>query len=161
MRGWPHPPRLADENRPARIVGVVLIALGLLMALGAWGAYRHDTGIVASGVVAEGTVVAKRYRPDNPNEYYWIDYRFPLPDGRTLERSWSVGRKRWDVLKPGDRIPIRYQADDPSRNFPDGSGNTSLGLVIFASCFGATFAAAGLLFLRGSRRRAAPAAPDG
>lgn len=138
-----------------------MVALGLLMALGAWGAYRHDTGIAASGVVAEGTVVAKRYTPDNPNEYYWIEYRFPLPDGRSLERSWSVGRERWDALKPGDRIPIRYQADNPSRNFPDGSGNTSLGLVIFVSCFGAVIAAAGMLLMRGSRRRAAADDPNG
>jgi hypothetical protein len=52
------------------MIGIAMIALGLLMALGAWGAYR----------------------PDNPNEYYWISYRFRLPDGQAFERSWSADR---------------------------------------------------------------------
>jgi hypothetical protein len=143
----------AARRRSARIVGALLLAIGLLAAIGAWGAYLRDSAIVAAGTGAEGTVVRKDYRPDNPNEYYWITYRFALPDGRRLERSWTIDGARWEALRVGDRIRVRYDAAAPARNFPDGSGNVSLGVTLFVSALGAAFAGFGALIARGGGPR--------
>jgi hypothetical protein len=136
------------RSRAGTIVGIVLILLGVLSIIGAWGTYRNDVQINESGVRVEGEIIRKILQPDNPNEYYWVQYRFALPDGQSIEHGWSLDKREWDALQVGGRIPLRYQADNPVRNFPEGRGNRSIGVTMYAVIFGLAFALAGVFLLR-------------
>jgi hypothetical protein len=138
----------ATRSRATTIVGMVFIVLGLLSLIGAWSTYRNDVQISETGVRVEGEIIRKDYQPDNPNEYYWVQYRFELPDGQSITHGWPLAKREWDALQVGGRIPLRYQADNPTRNFPEGRGNTSIGVTMFASIFGLAFALAGAFLLR-------------
>jgi hypothetical protein len=148
MNPAPTPATSAPRSRAGTIVGIVLILLGVLSIIGAWGTYRNDVDINESGVRIVGEIIRKDLQPDNPNEYFWIQYRFALPDGQAIEHGWSIDKREWDALQVGGRIPLRYQADNPAHNFPEGRGNRSIGVTMYAIIFGLAFALAGIFLLR-------------
>lgn len=141
------------SKRAALVFGALFLLVGVLAVVGGWATYLIDTGIVESGIKAQGVVVRKDYRPDNPNEYHQITYRFATREGRVFEHEVPVSEARWRALRVNDPITVHYAADRPARHFIAGGGNTSPGMALFISLLGLVFGGAGLALITQALRR--------
>ena len=134
-------------------MGLLFLLAGLLGAIGSWGAYRLDSGIVAAGERAQGHVTRTYVlRAGDGDSDFLVDYWFHLPDGQRIQASRSVSQSLWKTLGKGQTVQVHYAADNPKRNFPAGGGVTSLGLVLFTGVFSALFAVFGVVLLMGAWR---------
>jgi Protein of unknown function (DUF3592) len=126
----------------------LFVVVGLVFAIGSWGAYLNDTRIARSGARATGTITGKTVSRGDDDTDYEIRYEFALPDGRRQAGRHAIARDDWDTRRVGAPLAVSYDAGTPARNFPVGYGVTSLGVTIALSLLGALFAGFGgaLLF---------------
>ncbi len=136
------------------LFGVLLVVVGLLALVLAWGGHLRDLDIQAHGGLATGRVTGKAYSaPDD----WAVAYTFALENGRRFAvPSRLVSEARWRKLQVGDPIAIHYAPDNPGRNFPTGEGATPLAPVLVGSLLGLVFASLGTLLIVASRKAAAP-----
>lgn len=141
------PPR---RSRISIAFGIILLALGLLVVLGALRGYQLDARILERGARAEGHVTKKvvAATADGKNDH-GLDYWFALPDGSRIEAHAGVPQQMWDDLREGDTIAVAYSKEYPRRNFPVDAGVTSGGITMFVGAFGAVFAVLGGLLIGG------------
>lgn len=152
----------AAHERPSRIallMGLLFLLVGAFGVVGSWAAWRLDSGIAASGERATGHLTRKSMlRAADGDSDYVVDYWFVLPDGTRMEAHRTLTKSLWLGLREGQPFKVRYSAANPNRNFPEGGGVTSLGVVIFVSSLSALFALFGALLLWGFFRGARAAA---
>ncbi|NBD09767.1 DUF3592 domain-containing protein [Corallococcus silvisoli] len=117
----------------ARALGASFVVLGVSMLVLTWGSYQRDTRIVREGVHAEGTVLKKERLAAADDTDYVLHYAFTPPDGTRREHQRHISQDLWKRLRPGDRIQVLYDANDPRRGFPEGHGVMSLGLALYFS----------------------------
>ena len=126
------------------LIGAVFFFIGMVFIVGSWGAYRTDSNIEKNGASAEGRLMKKYFmRAADGDSDYMIEYWFKTADSVMIEATRGVNRDLWNELQEGQTLEIHYARDNPKRNFPRGAGVTSLGIVIYASVFGALFALSG------------------
>ena len=130
----------------ALLFGLVFLTVGLLILVGSWGAYVSDSGIQESGGRSMGHVTGKQVAKaaDGDSDFY-VDYSFAIADGRIVTASRGISKADWERVRVGQTIEIRYDRDNPNRNFPAGMGNTSLGVITFTSVLGIVLGIAGML----------------
>lgn len=81
----------------------LLIAIGVILAIAAASSVYRTLEFSASSVVATGTVVRLLAGGHHP------EVVFEGADGRRHRRA--IGT--WRSLAAGERVPVRYRADDP------------------------------------------------
>ncbi len=134
-------------DRLAMGLAALFVVVGLVFAIGSWGAYLTDTQIAREGGRATGTITDKSVSRGDDDTDYLLRYRFTLPDGRWQTGQHGIAKADWATRKIGAPLDVSYDRLRPSRNFPAGYGVTSLGMTIFLSVFGAVFAAFGAAIL--------------
>lgn len=127
--------------------GAVATAFGLLFAIGSWATLWLDTGIEDHGPRATATVTGKKITHNEGTEYV-LRYSFLRPDGRRVDGRHRVKRWFWNSLRPGDTLTVAFDADHPTRNFPPGYGNSSIGLAFLACAVGSVFVVIGVSVIR-------------
>ena len=137
-------------NKTAIVFGSLLILTGVFFVVGSWAVYLLDTRIVEDGNSSFAILLNKSISEsaDGDSDFN-LEYSFSLPDGQRLNVHRSVNKDLWSSLNVGDSLKILYNPEDPGRNFPEGSGNTSIGLSIFVSIVGGVIAAFGAIVLFG------------
>lgn len=142
--------RGSRPSRAAWVFGLLFAIVGGIFAVGSWGAYLTDSEIERTGLRAEGLVLDKFVlRSHDGDSDFIVKYRFPLASGESKEASHTVSKGLWTGYRKGEPIEILYSSTNPNRNFPAGSGVTSIGLTAFISTMGALFAIFGAALLRG------------
>ncbi len=127
------------------IFGTIFLVVGLFAFIGSWRAHEYDLAIQKRGGQTIGHITEKYF--SQPNDWT-INYWFLLPDGQTFTvRHRGVSESLWGKLQPGDEIDVRYEIDNPNRNFPVNEGNTPRGVTIYASIIALLFAGFGTLLL--------------
>lgn len=132
------------------LIGLMFLLPGLTFMIGSWGAYWLDTSIREHGPQSVGHVTKKLILHSDDGSDHIVEYWFKLPDGRQINMSRGVSKDLWDSLSSDKLFTVVYSAENPNRNFPLGSGVTSLGLTIYASIFGLIFTVFGALIIAGS-----------
>ena len=74
-------------DRLAMGLAALFVVVGLVFAIGSWGAYLTDTQIAREGGRATGTITDKSVSRGDDDTDYLLRYRFTLPDGR-----WQTGQ---------------------------------------------------------------------
>jgi len=136
------------------LIGLLFLLAGLGGSIGAWGAYFADLRIEREGPRAQGLLLKKGFLgvADGDSDYV-LEYVF-TPEGEApLKVSRSVGKSLWASLHEGQALEIRYSRENPRRNFPAGSGVTSIGVTIFVSVIAAIFFLLGVALVWGSLAR--------
>lgn len=78
--------------------------------------YMKEMAFITSSALAEGSIISKTHRESNNGALeYSVVYSFKV--GETLYRSMSgVGKAKWNKLKDGDPVEVRYSKSNPSEN---------------------------------------------
>jgi hypothetical protein len=136
------------------VLGVAICAIGVLALVGSWGGHWFDREIQDRGGRSVGHVTDKHF--SQPNDWD-VDYWFLLPDGQRVDaRRRGISEALWQRLQIGDLIDVRYELNNPARNFPAKEGNTPAVPVIIASVIGLAFTIAGVSLVIGSVRARDP-----
>lgn len=124
--------------------------VGLVFAVGVWGAYILDTRIEREGYSSTAKITRKYIGADEDGTDYRVEYRFQVPGKEeSILGSHSQRETQWRALKIGDPIEVYFQKENPLRNFPIGGGVTSLGLSIAITVVGVIFMLVGLVVFFG------------
>jgi len=118
------------------LLGVVLIVAAVGWSFILWNMHRLDARIGDSGVVVEAEVVKVGHLRAKRDENHGLVYRFTLPDGRKIQRTWSEEEGRWKAYRPGDRILVRYHPEDPERQLIENRVGTSLSMMLLFIAMG-------------------------
>jgi len=150
---------MSPREQPRRrllplLIGLLFLLAGLGGCIGAWGAYLTDIRIEREGPRAQGTLLKKSFLgvADGDSDYV-LEYVFTPEGGSPLKMSRSVSKSLWVSLREGQALEIRYSRESPRRNFPAGSGVTSIGVTIFVSVIAAIFVLLGAALVWGSLAR--------
>lgn len=147
-------PYLQKPSLTGLLLGVAICALGLLALILSWGGHWSELETQTRGGLSVGHVTDKHF--SQPNDWD-VNYWFLLSDGQRVNVSHrGISESLWQRLHVGDRIDVRYELQNPARNFPVGLGNTPIAPVIVASVLGWVFAITGLLLIIRSFKRPAP-----
>ena len=107
-------------------IAAFMLVVGSLAIVSIWGAYFVDSNLQSQGTRATGSVVRKEFvRSADGDSDHLVTYRFSLPSGQEIVSQRSLPKARWSDLTPGSPLVVIYSANDPKRNFPEGSGVTS------------------------------------
>lgn len=146
---------MTQRNRFAMFVCLFLALIGAAGLIGAWGAYLTDSRLLASGPRTQGVVLHKNtLRASDGDSDHIVSYRFVTAAGQQIETQRHVSKELWSRLEPGVTVEVIYSASDPKRNFPDGTGVTSLTTTIIVSLLCGAMIAVGVSALLGMRKRA-------
>jgi hypothetical protein len=128
--------------------GALLLLLGLFCLAGGWIVYVRDSSLEARGGRAQAVVGRKEARTTSfGTSDLSVEYSFPLQDGRRITAMRALKKERWDRLKVGDVLDVRYDPENPATNFPSGEGRSSLALPLLASAVAAIFTFSGFALL--------------
>lgn len=128
------------QSRLAAFMGLFFVLFGLVFVIGSWGAYFTDSSIQNHGLSAQGYIEKKVFLmvADGDSDFI-LDYWFVTQSGAKIHASHHVSKTLWQAVREHQTITIMYSANNPKRNFPTGTGVTSLGMSIFNSVLGALF----------------------
>ena len=138
------------------IVGIVVIAFGLMFIVRPWKAHFAQKRLASEGVRATATVtgrdIEKRASRDSQGglrTYYIIQYTFETETGRPIECKRGIDKEKWDNLFAGSKIEVIYDSDDPENQFPVGQATmSSLTMpMIIVTSFGMLVVALGVLVI--------------
>lgn len=153
------------RSRAPLLAGLWFLGLGLLMCVGAIGAYLRDTGIERAGVRAWAHVVRKDVSRDaDEGNDYRVEYTFTSADGVVRRGRGEAPKRAWQGLAPGDSLEVFYAMEQPTRNFlVQYGGVRSLGMVVLIVVVTGAIAAlgAGLVWGWWRERRATAPVPPG
>ena len=114
----PRAVRLTGRGMAACAISVSLVAGGVALAVPFARASRlaeaRDRRMLAEGREIGAVVTGLRHLRG-----YGASYRFSV-NGREYGGSGGVEERRWDVLRIGSPIAVRYLASDPAANYPSG-----------------------------------------
>lgn len=152
----------ARTSRMAIAICLALFLLGSFAIVVVWGAYLADSDLQHNGPRAVGTVLKKeRVRSADGDADHLVAYRFTTTHGQDIVSQRSVPKQRWATLEPGAHLIVVYAPGNPSRNFPEGAGTTSILAPILATLiFGSVAALGATLLLRLWRARTAAPKTD-
>ena len=111
-------------------MGSVFLVAGLGGVVAAWGAYLTDAAIERSGARAVAQLDQKFIVGPDDGDHV-VRYRFQPAEGPAIDTTLSIGTELWQDLREGQSLEIRYDADNPKRNFPAGAGVASPWLAVF------------------------------
>ena len=111
-------------------MGGMFLVAGLGGVVAAWGAYFTDAGIERSGPRALARLDQKFVVGSDDGDHV-IRYSFQPAQGPAIHTTLSIGTELWMDLREGQALEIRYDADNPERNFPAGAGVGSPWLAVF------------------------------
>jgi hypothetical protein len=92
--------------------------------------------------------MARAERGGRRSTEYFARYRFEAADGREAEGLAALEPAAWEAAKAGDRIRVRYLADEPRINRPAGEGGFLVPIIFIL--IGLVFAPLGALMAWGS-----------
>jgi hypothetical protein len=145
---------------PALIIGVLIALTGTAGFIGAIGAYLTDTDIEKKDLTVQAHLVKKVFvRASDGESDYMLDYWFQTPTGR-IDASHSVSEKLWNSAQEGQLLEVMYSENNPRRNFPAGSGVTSILVTVLVSAFAFVFAVLGSWLVWSYMRRGRPEAAE-
>lgn len=133
------------------VVPAFMLLIGLLAAVGSWGALRRDRAIERDGARAVAIVTRLEVVEVHDGNDYLVHYRFRVPEGGVVTAQRGLPERAWRALSEGAPLPVAYDPANPRRNFPVGHGVTSVGLALFASVIGLVVAGMGALGVFGRR----------
>lgn len=133
-------------NKVFKGVGVIFLLIGLFMVISTWIVYGIDSKIVDDNNISKAIVVKKYFvaSADGDSDFM-IEYYFTDKNQKLIKTSRGVTEELWNKMKQKDTIDILYTLDNSARNFPVGSGHTSIGLSIFVTVLGLIFTGFGLV----------------
>lgn len=121
-RSRPRAVRLSVAGRLLGVTAVVLCLAAPAMAVFLQVQARVDRiereTLVRSGLITDATVVRLK-RESKESKSATVYYRFAVK-GRTFESRAKVPIARWRALSVGSALPVRFIADNPNVNRPDG-----------------------------------------
>lgn len=79
---------------------------------------RQQRAWADEGIDTQG-VVNRLWRDSGENKSRWVSYRYVV-DGRAYEGRTKVGSSKWNALRVGGTLPVRYLPADPARSFGAG-----------------------------------------
>ncbi len=130
-----------------------MVIIGLVGVVGAWGAYLTDSELERSGPRATGVVLKKEFlRAADGDSDHLVTYRFALPSGEGVVSQRGLGKAQWTGINVGSSLVIVYSPANPKRNFPEGSGVTSIaGPIVLTAMFGFVALLGGSVLVQGLR----------
>lgn len=96
------------------IILISLILPGILII-----EYMKELEFSASSVPAKASIYDKRQdkaKREWKKSVYKIFYSYKTPSGAIVRTSDSIGKSKWEKLRPGDEIEIRYLKDRPQES---------------------------------------------
>jgi hypothetical protein len=122
--GRPRAVRLAPAGR-ALVVVIAALFLGAPIAGIVLNRVATDEREVqrlidASPAVSDGTVT-RLWRPSKDSKQPKVAYTFVDGGGQTRQDEAKISPARWNALRVGDRLPIRFVETNPALNLPDGT----------------------------------------
>lgn len=136
-------------------VGAIFLSAGLLILAIMLPVELRGRPLLAGGSPATATVVGRHSATHRDSDgdsvrRYYIQYEFPLPDGRTWAAEATVARGKWNEVAAGDQLEVRYDPGNPERSvllqFRDST------LLFFGVPFSGLFVLLGGLLLRAGLR---------
>ena len=102
-------------------IGGFFLAIGLLFAAIFIPMMVREKRLATEGARSEATILAKRAYTERDSDgdrrrVHELELEFRLPDGRVWSASKKVGRSKWNEIREGDRLEVRYDPEDPARN---------------------------------------------
>ena len=122
------------------LIGLVFIALGAFVVLGASISLRRTRRLVAESALVQGEVVGLSERRGRRVMYPPV-VRFMGPDGRAVEFIDEMSSNR-PAYRVGEQVSVLYHRRDPGDARVASPYRLYAPALIFA-CFGALFAAIG------------------
>ncbi|MBY0469096.1 MAG: DUF3592 domain-containing protein [Burkholderiaceae bacterium] len=140
------------------MIGVFMLVVGSLAIVSVWAAYVVDSRLQDHGARATGSVVRKEFvRSADGDSDHLVIYRFSPPSGQEIVAQRSLPKARWNQLTSGSPLIVVYSSNDPKRNFPEGSGVTSIVAPLFTTViFGFLVLLGGAIVVQLVRDRAKP-----
>ena len=123
-------------------IGLIFAAVGTPFLIIAIYELSVERDILTHGVTDVATLVEKGHNSSRKSSSsYWLKYVFTDLQGREHIRSANVHWEQWRTFVDGDKLPIRYVPDNPSRNRLGGGLDHPWWLVplllgVFAVVFG-------------------------
>jgi hypothetical protein len=70
---------------------------------------------------------------------YFLEYWFVPASGHKVNSIGSISKQQWDILKISDKLKIRYDLSNHTRNIPMYSVSLSLVFAFFMLILGSVF----------------------
>jgi hypothetical protein len=136
------------------IIGAfVSILIGCFFLAGTWSAYVEYNREQTYDTITTGHITGKHFsRAADGNSIYYINYWYPVADGRRISSVSSISKQNWDVLKTDDTLEVRYNKSNPNRNMPLYGASISLAYFFLVFILGAVFMVFGVMRLFNSLR---------
>ncbi|MFB3777571.1 MAG: DUF3592 domain-containing protein [Bryobacteraceae bacterium] len=158
--GWRPPPEL-ERSRPrpvrlsARGKGMLFLILALMVAavVGGVSLYRKSAGesqrdrlLALAGSEGEARIT-RLWRSSGKNSRCYVSYQFQA-GGAVASTSTAVGCGAWKGLSEGQRLKVRYIAENPAINRLEGIAGTEQAPVWLAPMVAAVLVGVALLVAR-------------
>lgn len=111
---------------------LISLGVGCFFLAGAWGAYTvyNRTQGYNGRVIGEITKKHFQMTADGGGNYF-VEYWFMPASGHKVNAIGSISKQQWDTLKISDKLEIRYDLSNHTRNIPMDSGSSSLVFAFF------------------------------
>jgi hypothetical protein len=104
---------MASRKKMVGVVLMVIVGLGLIIA-GFFQLHRTRR-LAAEGRAATASVISKEYqRGSKGRKSYYLEVQYQTESGTTLVERASVSRTRYEQVRVGATVPLRYLPDDPT-----------------------------------------------
>jgi hypothetical protein len=127
-----NPNQLSKNAQVGLVLGVLLVFSGILTFVGHMAADETRQKMVAFAtepMVVTGTIAQKRIDSVRPTAggiwVYWLDVKFGIEDGTTLNQSTQVANSIWDRYETGDPVKVTYVRSKPSWFYVPGGEPTA------------------------------------
>jgi Protein of unknown function (DUF3592) len=123
---------LSKNAQVGLALGVLLVFSAIFTFVGHVAAdetRQKMAAFAAEPVVATGTIAQKRIDSVRPTAggiwVYWLDVRFTIQDGTTLNQSIEVANSTWDRYETGDPVQVTYARSNPAWFYVPGGEPTA------------------------------------
>ena len=119
---------------------LISLGVGCFFLIGAWGAYRDYNRTQGYSGRAIAEITKKHFQPtvDGGGNYY-VDYWFARADSYKINGTNCISKQQWDALKINDKLQVRYDPSNHTRNIPMYGGSPSFIFAFFMLILGAVF----------------------
>lgn len=117
-------------NKMFKIVGVIIVLLGLTMSISTWVVYSQDSRIVIDNLKAKAIITEKYYLASADGDSdFMLKYYFIDKNNKAFNSNRGVSEELYNKISGDDTIEVHYSKGNPQRNFPVGRGHTSIKIV--------------------------------
>ena len=124
---------------------LISLGVGCFFLVGAWGAYRDNNRTQGYSGRAIGKITKKHFQTtaDGGGNYY-VEYWFVPTDSYKINGTNFISKQQWDALKINDKLEIRYDPLNHTRNIPLYGSSPLLVFAFFMLILGTVFIVFGI-----------------